>query len=170
MSFSFFSKTDKKRKPRFFNPPKTSTADDSSASSGQDRAESGAFHPIDLTNPLSYRRIRLLPPKETMDDRLARLLKNAENAGGHACSEYLEQMLNLLKSHPELVNCVPKKFHSNPLEVVIRLGDTRVAKELLALKAWVRPENRSLLKRIEHLLQPTKSHPIKSIGSHPRAY
>lgn len=152
MRFTFFSKTDKRPKQRFFNPPGSSSADDTSVGAGQDSDRIGMMIPA-AVNTLSYRTLRLLPPKESLDDLLEKLLRNAENSDGQACSRYLEQMLHFLKRNPELVNRVPNRFHSNPLEVVIRLGDLRVAQELLLMKASVRPENRNLMKKIEHLLQ-----------------
>lgn len=74
-----------------------------------------------------------------------------EDSSGLARSNYLEFMVNFLNRNPELVNLVPNKFHSNPLELAINLGDQKSIQGLLSLKAQVRPENRNLLKKIEHL-------------------
>lgn len=155
MSHTFFSKTDKRLKKRFFNPPGIITSDDASAHSEQDSTSGTIFRPIDDTiTSNSHRRLRLLRSKESAEDLLERLLRNAENTGGQACSNYLEQLLHFLKRNPTFVNRVPNKYHSNALELVIKLGDYRVAKELIALNAYVRPENRSLMKKIAHLLKP----------------
>ena len=152
MTPTFFSKTDTRPKQRFFKPVGTST-DDSAASAGRSDASGSHFRPDTTPGLFSYRKMQLTRPKESYDDLLERLLRNAENSYGLASSHYLEQLVIFLTKNPGLVNRVPNKFHSNPLELVIALGDFTIAQKLLALNAVVRPENRHLLKKIEHLSQ-----------------
>jgi hypothetical protein len=105
----------------------------------------------------AYRQLRLVRPTQSLQDLLEKILRNAENAGPKSCEIYLEQMLIFLKANPQLVNCVPNKFHSNPLELAIKLGIRNCIKELLHLKAEVRPQNRFLLNRIKPLLTNQKN-------------
>lgn len=158
MPYSFFAKTDKRPKQRFFNPSSMVSVDDTSSSAGRDSSSSGVFIPLNTTNPFAFRQLRLIPSNRSQDELLERLMRNAENSLGQTCNNFLEQLVIFLKRNPDMTNRVPKGFHSNPLELVIQLGDLKIAKELIALKATVRPENRHLLKRIEHLLQPHYVH------------
>ncbi|CAM6002488.1 unnamed protein product [Sphagnum balticum] len=161
MRYSFFAKTDKRPKERFFNPPGEKTVDDAAASTGQGQSSGEAgFRMLDTAN-LSYRSLRLVRPKISPEELLEKLLRNADNAMGLASQHYLEQMLILIKKNPSLVNRVPKNFHSNPLELVIKLGNDSIAQELLQMQAQVRPENRYLLKKIEHLLRPQRSREMR---------
>jgi hypothetical protein len=98
----------------------------------------------------SYRQLRLIKPKETLEELLERLLRKAEHTSGNAQANFLQQMLLFLSQNPGLVNKAPKNFHSNPLELAIQIGDLKVAAQLLLLKATVRPENRHMLRKIEH--------------------
>ena len=130
--YSLFSLTSRLTKESTKNNDRTT---DDSTSNADQASSSGAPSPLANTK-LHYRHYRLTPPPETKEELLERLLRNAERSG-LASEHYLEQMLLFLKRNPDMVNKTPKKFHSNPLELVVQLGDARVAKELLALNATV---------------------------------
>ncbi|MHB1948441.1 MAG: hypothetical protein ACYCQI_10055 [Gammaproteobacteria bacterium] len=153
MYCKFFSKTDRTPRKPFFNPKDQGSVGDALAGgSDRDRIGEGTYRPADWDNA-SYRRLRFLPPVETLDDILEKLLRNAEFFDGRARSKYLEKMLKLLQRNPELVNRMPNNYHSRPLELALRLGELKVAEELLKLDANVRPENRDLLQKVAHLLR-----------------
>lgn len=139
----FFRTANARQKERFFAAAIANESDEDSEVDSGNASSSGM---------LSYREMRLVASDETLEELLERLLRNIDKSGGDAQQNYLEQLLLFLNRNPELVNRVPKNFHSNPLELVIKIGDFKMAKELLSLKAMVRPENRFLLKRIAHLL------------------
>jgi hypothetical protein len=147
----FFSKTDNRPKTRFFKFAEVATTEDTSASSGV-----GVLRFGETSSVFSHHKFRLVRSKETLEELLEKLLINAEKSDGLARSHYLEQLLQFLTRNPKMVNHVRKDFHSNPLELVIKLGDMNVAKQLCAMHATVRPEYRSLLKHIE-LFLPSKN-------------
>lgn len=153
MAFRFFAKTDKTPKKRFFNPTKQDTTEDVIVGSeGQTQTDSGIAQLIPSDNNYSYRNLRFHPPKYTLDELLEKLMANAETYSGNMREHCLEKMLSLLQNNSDFVNRVPENFHSNPLELVLKIGDLRMAQELLKLKANVRPENRYLLNQIRELL------------------
>lgn len=152
--YRFFSKTDKIPKKRFFNPPNDVAA---GSSSGQDKTGIGriTLAGTDVNDVFSV--YRFLPSKYTLEQLVKKLLENAENYRGDARDSCLKNLLDLLHRFPNYdINKVPKNFHSNPLELVIQLGDMAVARELLKLKANVRKENSYLLEKIKPLLDPYK--------------
>lgn len=165
MAFRFFAKTDKTPKQRFFNPQGQDTAEDVVAgSTGQDQTDSGVARLLanDSSN-LSYRQLRFHAPKYTLEELLEKLMQNAEKYSGNMRTQCLEKMLSLLQNNLDFVNRPPKNFHSNPLELVIKIGNDHIAKELLKLKANVRPGNRHLLNQIKHLLEPEQRSSLLSM-------
>lgn len=150
MSLLFFSPSQVKSKNRL-SRESNSQGDDTEASTDQ-TSSSGTISPLKVDR-YNTRAFRLNPPNETQEEKLERLMRNAEKFGGLAQSNYLEQLVIFLTQYPDFVNRVPKNFHSNPLELVIKIGDLNITKELLKLKANVRPENQFLLSRIKHLLK-----------------
>ncbi|MDR3491645.1 MAG: hypothetical protein P4M12_06325 [Gammaproteobacteria bacterium] len=154
MRHTLFFKTNKSPNIRFF---KTSHRDEDDASTSDEGVTRQDF--ITQEN-FSQNRFRLLAPKKSLDEMLELLLRKAENSGPEACEFHLQQMLIFLKKNPDLVNRVPNKFHSNPLELAITLGYTSVIKELLHMQAQVRPHNKNLLDKIKYLL-PSSSNTLK---------
>lgn len=153
---SFFAKTNKAPRERFFKPSDASSADDAAANSGRERAGSGTSTAtvIDATSYVSTRHLRLMPPKKTPEDQLADLLYNAEHSDGMARTNYFEAMLKHLKRYPSLLNRAPNKYHSNPLELAIQIGSTYIIQKLLEMRATVRSEKQHLLESIMHLIKP----------------
>lgn len=145
---SRFFKTKRSDQKPFFNPDQQGSTDDALAG-GKER---GGFRPFE-THPYDYRRMRFLPPKKSLDEQLKKLMESAKKCDGIARAHYLEQMIQFLIANPKMVNRVPPKFDSNPLELVLSLGDIGMAKKLLQLHANVRPQNRQLLLKVAHLLQ-----------------
>lgn len=163
MTFTLFSKKNTPKNSPVFNWSDHTSIEDSNAegdkssddSSGASVGEfsSRGHFPETSNDPYSNYKLRLLKSSETLEDKLERLMRNAEKYGGLAQSNYLEQLVKFLTHYPDLVNRVPNNFHSNALELVIKIGDLRIAEQLISvLRANVRPENSHLLNRIKPLL------------------
>ncbi|GEM_PF-6491699 len=108
MPFLFFSKTNKNPRKKFFNPKDDGYAEDAEANSGQERATGQSIPTPASMNNLSYEKLRFLKSRDTLDDILERLLRNAESS--NSSEVYLEVMLTFLKKNPELVNQHPINF------------------------------------------------------------
>lgn len=148
----FFSKTDKRLRTSFFSSGEAHATGESTRESGRDSNSLATFFINDQGKNVSHRKLRFLRPKKSLEDMLEKLLRSAEATGFEARENILKQLVIFLQKNPQLVNRVPNKFHSNPLELVILIGSTEIIKELLTLKAQVRPQNRILLSKINYLL------------------